>query len=103
MTVLVNSSSCSDSSSHSSVPKTLPISLSLRGGSVGGMPVSHPTANTSGPEVGTVNRTLEVSDPDSVFLNLPSSDCIVMGVTEQGVSAAEEATTRGNEDGGSVR
>ena len=41
------------------------------------------------------------------LLNLQSSragaGCFVMGLVERNVSAAKEATTNGNEDGGSVR
>ena len=116
MTVLVNSNSCSDSSSHASVLETYSLSRSLRSGSVGDMSVSHPTTNTSGRDNATVDgyamrvsaldassltRSPNVEDVGSNTSTLTSGR--VMGLVERNVSAAKEATTKGNEDGGSVR
>ena len=50
MTVIVDSNSCRDSSSHASEPEAISFDRSLRGGSVGDMPVNPSTINTSGPE-----------------------------------------------------
>ena len=61
MTVLVDSSSCSDSSSHASESgAAVSFSRSPRGGFVGDTNVNHPMVNTHGLENATVDDSLEV-------------------------------------------
>ena len=60
MTVIVDSSSCSDRSSHASMLDAVPISSSLRGGYIGDTTVNHPTVYYSRLETPTVDSELEV-------------------------------------------
>ena len=116
MTVIAGSSSCSDRNSHASELDAVTTSRSLRGGTAGDMSENHPTVYHSGLETPRADSKLEVSDLDVRFLNMQSScseaDCIVMGLAERIVSAANEASdsnsakeaaTKGTRDGGSVK
>ena len=106
MTVIVDSNSCRDSSSHASESEAVvSFSRPLRGGFVGDTNVNHPMVNTHGLENATVDDTLEVSVLDTSTVNRSHwySSGRLMGLVETNVSAAKEAATKGSKDGGSVK
>ena len=94
ITVLVDSSSCSNSSSHASdSDRVVSLSRALRGGYVGGTYVNHPMASTHSLENATVDKSLEVGvqDPSTVSRSFDR----LMGLVEKSVCAAK--------DGGKVK